>query len=223
MNYTFCERLMWFALAGASFRVLRLEQPKLATRIQKRKAKSTYKAIIARTPEIGTLKENPLRICLAGGAVWLSLYESSEGKLSETLFAKMVEESMRAPLVVASFKAKRKTAFTIAAQKKRQDNATKNNTNQSPCNWNVTMTLGRNADEYTLVYHSCGLCGLGRQEGLFHLVKYLCVLDFASTELMGGTLFRTKTLASGGDCCDFYVCRKGSRWEQERLENAELS
>lgn len=32
---------------------------------------------------------------------------------------------------------------------------------------------------------------------------------------MGGRLYRTKTLASGGDCCDFYICKKDSRWDME--------
>jgi hypothetical protein len=32
-------------------------------------------------------------------------------------------------------------------------------------------------------------------------------------DMMGGVLHRTKTLATGGDCCDFYVCKKGSKWD----------
>lgn len=37
-----------------------------------------------------------------------------------------------------------------------------------------------------------------------------------SVDWMGGQLYRTKTLAAGGDCCDFYICKKGSRWDKER-------
>ena len=36
------------------------------------------------------------------------------------------------------------------------------------------------------------------------------------TKLMvGGVLYRTKTLAAGGDCCDFYICKKKSKWDTE--------
>lgn len=216
MNVTFCENLMWFALAGPSFRALQAELPGTDLKGMKTDARKAYKAIIARTADVGTLKENPLRICLAGGAVWLAIYEASNPKLPEPVFAKMVAKSMEAPLVSASFKAKKKKAFTIGAQKKRRDAALRCNPNASPCNWNATVQLGRDADEYSITYHKCGLCGLGQQEGLFHLVKYLCVLDYASFELMGGALFRTKTLATGGDCCDFYICRKGSEREKEK-------
>lgn len=44
----------------------------------------------------------------------------------------------------------------------------------------------------------------------------MCVLDTLSVEWMGGVLYRTKTLAGGGDCCDFYMCKKGSKWDAER-------
>ena len=44
-------------------------------------------------------------------------------------------------------------------------------------------------------------------------MPYMCVLDILSVEWMGGVLYRTKTLAEGGDCCDFYMCRKGSEWD----------
>ena len=73
---------------------------------------------------------------------------------------------------------------------------------------NAEVIFGRDAEEYTILYHQCGLCALGRQEGLPHLVPYLCALDTMSVDWMGGRLYRTKTLAAGGDCCDFYICKR---------------
>ncbi|MBO5146434.1 MAG: L-2-amino-thiazoline-4-carboxylic acid hydrolase [Lachnospiraceae bacterium] len=49
---------------------------------------------------------------------------------------------------------------------------------------------------------------------LSRLVPYLCVLDTLTIDWMGGVLHRTKTLATGGDCCDFYLCKKGSKWDE---------
>ena len=37
-----------------------------------------------------------------------------------------------------------------------------------------------------------------------------------SIDWMGGVLYRTKTLATGGDCCDFYICKKDSKWDREK-------
>lgn len=78
----------------------------------------------------------------------------------------------------------------------------------------TTETIpGRDGDEYTTIYRQCGLCELGRKLGHSELVPYMCQMDYISVDMMSGVLHRTKTLATGGDCCDFYVCKKGSKWD----------
>ena len=84
------------------------------------------------------------------------------------------------------------------------------------------VILGRDAEEYTILYRQCGLCTLGRQEGLPHLVPYLCALDTLSIDWMGGALYRTKPLATGGDCCGFYICKKDSKWDREHKAGGSL-
>ena len=44
----------------------------------------------------------------------------------------------------------------------------------------------------------------------------MCVLDTLSVDMFGGVLYRTKTLAEGRDCCDFYICKKGSHWDLKK-------
>lgn len=63
-------------------------------------------------------------------------------------------------------------------------------------------------------YHQCGLCALGKQEHCEDLIPYMCEMDYISVELMGGVLHRTGTIATGAECCDFYVCKKGSKWDK---------
>ena len=114
---------------------------------------------------------------------------------------------------------KAKTTFTLEAQQKRAANAVRDNAAPGgEFNWQAEVILGRDTEEYTILYHQCGLCALGRQEGLPQLVKYLCALDTMSIGWMGGTLYRTKTLATGGDCCDFYICKKNSKWDKKQRE-----
>ena len=48
------------------------------------------------------------------------------------------------------------------------------------------------------------------------LIPYMCAMDFISVDLMGGVLYRTGTLAEGAEKCDFYVCKKDSKWDKER-------
>ena len=217
MQYTFCEKLMWFALAKLSFRQLDKTQSRWNTPAFRHRAKEIFREMTARTPDIGSLKENPQRICLSGGMVWLSIYKAAEGAMDETTFADMVSGSMDSPLIRAAFKMKKKTVFTLKAQQFRKDTSARTNllSRDNPFHWNAEVILGRDADEYRINYRQCGLCALGRQEGVLHLVKHMCALDTMSIDWMGGVLYRTKTLANGGDCCDFHICKKDSPWDRE--------
>ena len=208
MNYTYCERLMWVAIAPAAFRYLARQELGWDISALKQLSKQIYRQMVSRTPDIGSMMENPLRVCLTGGILWLSIYKAAEEKMSEKCFEGMVSASMRSPLVVAAFRSKAKTAFTLKAQQKRATVAPLANADRNSFQWNAEFIFGRDAEEYTILYRQCGLCALGRQEGLPHLVPYLCALDTMSVDWMGGRLYRTKTLAAAGDCCDFYICQK---------------
>lgn len=217
MRRSACETVIWLAMAPAALGYLRETEPDWNISGLKRGAGETYRQMIGRTPDIGSLKENSLRICLAAGMLWLSFYEAAEGAMSEERFGGMVEASMNAPLVKASFTGKAKSAFTLKAQKKRAADAVRANAGPGGAfNWKAEVILGRDADEYTILYRRCGLCALGKQEGLSHLVPDMCAIDTLSFDWMGGRLYRTQTLASGGEECDFYICRKGSRWDRGR-------
>ena len=104
------------------------------------------------------MMENPLRVCLTGGILWLSIYKAAEEKMSEKRFEGMVSASMRSPLVVAAFRGKAKTAFTLKAQYKRAATASLADADRNPFQWNAEVIFGRDAEEYTILYHQCGLC-----------------------------------------------------------------
>jgi len=209
--------MIWLAMAPAALGYLRETEPNWDIPGLKRKARETYRQMIGRTPNIGSLKENSLRICQAAGMLWLSFYEAAEGNMSEERFAGVVDADMNAPLVKKWFQAKGKIVFTLEGQKKRHEKAVQGNAAPGGAfNWNTEVLLGRDADEYTILYHRCGLCALGKQEGLPFLVPYMCAVDTMSVEWTGGRLYRTQTLASGGEQCDFCICRKGSKWDKER-------
>ena len=108
-------------------------------------------------------------------------------------------------------------AIFITYQKKKvKKDRIANAISDSEFNWMTETIPGRDADEYTINYHRCGLCALGKQEHLEELIPYMCAMDFISADLMGGVLYRTGTLAEGAEKCDFYVCKKDSKWDKER-------
>ena len=89
----------------------------------------------------------------------------------------------------------------------REDAARRSQSSEYELDW-VSTFKRVDADCYEFTYSKCGLCELGRREGCFHLIKYLCLTDFISFDLGGARLVREHTIASGDDFCDFHVYRK---------------
>ena len=213
MKISLCEKIMWYALSPTIFKFIEQYWEDIDIQSIKRLSKGNYKAMISRTPDIGSFRKNPLRIPLAGGMLWLSVYDAMEGKMNEEQFGEMVSATIEAPMLKKNFQ--KQKAFDIKKQKKKiEKNKVANSASDSEFNWNTELILGRDEDEYTVIYHRCGLCALGKQEHHEELIPYMCKMDYETIAMTGGVLKRQGTLASGADCCDFYVCKKGSKWDK---------
>lgn len=212
MKYTFCEKVLWYAMNKTIINFLNIKHPNWDIKLLKSNAKKRYKEIVTDLPDIGSITKNSLRICLSGGALWLAFYETCEEKITDDEFGEMVEATMKAPIIVKAFSSK--NPFTKKAQIKKEKSVKRDNkASDSEFNWNTEFIKGRDENEYTIIYKQCGICALARKLNHPELVKYMCALDIMSVDMLGGVLHRTKTLAEGKDCCDFYICKKGSRWD----------
>ena len=212
MKYTFCEKVLWYAMNKTIINFLNIKHPNWDIKLLKSNAKKRYKEIVTDLPDIGSITKNSLRICLSGGALWLAFYETCEEKITDDEFGEMVEATMKAPIIVKAFSSK--NPFTKKAQIKKEKSVKRDNkASDSEFNWNTEFIKGRDENEYTVIYKQCGICALARKLNHPELVKYMCALDIMSVDMLGGVLHRTKTLAEGKDCCDFYICKKGSRWD----------
>ena len=216
MKYTSCEALLWRVMIAPMERVAARCGGALDRRSWRRDTGRIYREIIARTPDVGSMRENPLRMSLSGGALWIAGWKAARGRMNAQAFADMVTACMRTKVMKLAFSAK--SPFTEKAQRKRVESARRANAIDSPMNWNTEVIPGRDAEEITILYHRCGLCALGRREGCAQLLPHMCQCDFISVDYMGGRLYRTQTLAEGGSCCDFYICKKGSHWDRMRQE-----
>ena len=213
MKISLCEKIMWYALSPTIFKFIEQYWEDIDIQSIKRLSKGNYKAMISRTPDIGSFRKNPLRIPLAGGMLWLSVYDAMEGKMNEEQFGEMVSATIEAPMLKKNFQ--KQKPFDIKTQKKKiEKNKVANSASDSEFNWNTELILGRDEDEYTVIYHRCGLCALGKQEHHEELIPYMCKMDYETIAMMGGVLKRKGTIATGADCCDFYVCKKGSKWDK---------
>ena len=213
MKNSLCEKIMWYVLSPTIFQFIKQYWKDIDIKNVKRISKKNYKDMIKRTPDIGSLRKNPLRVCLTSGILWLSIYEAMEGKMDQEQFGEMVSATMEAPILKKNFQ--KQKAFDIKTQKKKiEKNKIANAVSDSEFNWNTELILGRDENEYTVIYHRCWLCALGKQEHHEELIPYMCKMDYETIAMMGGVLKRKGTIATGADCCDFYICKKGSKWDK---------
>ena len=213
MKNSLCEKIMWYVLSPTIFQFIKQYWKDINIKNVKRISKKNYKDMIKRTPDIGSLRKNPLRVCLTSGILWLSICEAMEGKMDQEQFGEMVSATMEAPILKKNFQ--KQKAFDIKTQKKKiEKNKIANAVSDSEFNWNTELILGRDENEYTVIYHRCGLCALGKQEHHEELIPYMCKMDYETIAMMGGVLKRKGTIATGADCCDFYICKKGSKWDK---------
>lgn len=213
MKNTICEKFMWLAMKGTILKFISAELASSDAKTIERKFKQQYKRMLAEVDDIGPLTKNPLRICLTGGVIWMAAYEACEGKMDEDMFSHMVTYTMYSPLFQKAFGAK--DPFVTEKQKKKRITfRDANNISDSEYNWYTDYMPGRDETEYFCTYRKCGLCTLGKKYGHPELIPYMCQMDYISIDMMGAALYRTQTLATGGDFCDFHVVKKGSKWNE---------
>ena len=66
MTYTYCERLMWAAIAPAAFRYLARQELGWDIFALKQRSMQLYRQMVSRTPDIGSMMKNPLRVSQCG-------------------------------------------------------------------------------------------------------------------------------------------------------------
>lgn len=177
--------------------------PERDWRTIKRTTSSEYRAMVTRTPGIGggSLQSNLLM-----GCYFFSL-PKADPQMTPELMDKMFDYGFSLPIMVKLHAgAKRKgELFTDEHQDKRVAEAAASRDSDYELDWRYTYVKGK--DEFWCTYTECGLVKLARRESMEAYMPCLCRSDYANYRLQGAKLERTKTLGSGGDCCDFHVVR----------------
>lgn len=172
------------------------------TKETKKEIKREYKAMVLRTP--GLDKGNSLEKNLYIGCYLLSFAKAAPQIVNEERFSGIIK-AMCDEMVRRS--KEDDSMFSEKNIRKRQLAAEKSQSSDKEMDWISTFER-KNEDHYEFTYSKCGLCELGRREGCFHLIKYLCLTDYISFDLGGAKLVREHTIANGDGYCDFQVYRK---------------
>lgn len=205
--YDVTARFLWHFFSPIFFPPLKEHCPAINIPVLRKASKKRYREILARTPSIGSTKENPLAMALTWGALVIAVYQSGGGKISEEALGKMVAAMGKNPLMRRMNK---KDPFTRIFQDQKEAQAKASQEKENPYDWKSEFIPGDTLEEYGINYTRCGLCRLAQQEGCTNIVPQMCQFDFISADFMGAELTRTKTLAEGADCCDFRYRKKSA-------------
>jgi len=224
MHYCIMDRIMWHFMQGTCLKAVRQEKPTWDYKWLRKEAKKRFREIVEETPSIGSYSENSLKKNLNGGMIWLAIYEVAHERYGDEmnidLYEKMCRASISMPLMLKM--AKKMKIFTEKAQQAKIKRTERENAIQSPFNWQAQYVVGKADEEFTFFYTRCGLCELAKRRGHLDILPAMCRTDYILIEAMGAILHRDKTLASGDDCCYYYLTKPGSdaerRWKAAHPE-----
>ncbi len=110
MQYGLIGGFVKFAFSKTCYDYIEKTLPSIDMSSYSKRVSQTYKAIVRRTPGIGSMKDNMFVMTMYAGAFVIALYKEAEGKLDGETFAGLVRAAAHCPLMV---KAKQgKSAFT---------------------------------------------------------------------------------------------------------------
>ncbi len=196
---------MKFFLKNPIYRTIKKEAPQIYTDDYKKRVSHEYRKILERTDGIGG-KENPMEIILYFLAFLIAVYKSANGKMSEKTFEFIVDELSNSSVLKIS--SKLSSAFSKRNIKTFRNLAKMSKEQKYKNNWVMTFDYKKENEEFFMTYTQCALCKIGKDEGVFNIIKYLCKIDYYMFKHKNVILDRTKTLAYGDDCCNFHVMSK---------------
>lgn len=205
MKYGILGGFIRLAFARTAFDYVEKAVPEMDMASYKKRVLKEYRAIVERTPGVGSMKDNMFVMTMYAGAFLIALYKEAEGKLDEEKLKGLVRAAAYCPLMV---KAKQgKSAFTDKeiANRTRQSKWSRDHIQEYPMNWYYYFEAVPGQEEYYITHKQCGICKLTRQEHCEQITKYLCMMDYYTFEMQGAVLDRTKTLGYGDDECNFHL------------------
>ena len=205
MKYGLTGGFIRLAFAKTAFGYIEREVPGIDIGAYKKRVLKEYRAIVARTPGIGSMRENMFVMTLYAGAFLIALYKEADGKLDEEKLKGLVRVAAYCPMMVKAKKGR--SAFTEKeiANRTKQAQWSRNNIEKYPMNWYYYFKNVPGKEEYYITHKQCGICKLTEQEHCRDITKHLCMMDYYTFEMQDAVLDRTKTLGYGDDECNFHL------------------
>ncbi len=169
------------------------------------KTDSVYRNMLNRADNIG--KDNPMASNLYEGLLFLALWEAADGKISVDDLREITRAVMQFPAmkVVGLFMNANKSGLE-KLEKRMHKNAEwlEVHPQYKGVSWDFNFDKTKHSEGFYYHFTRCPLNDFARREGYLEVLPVMCEIDLLSAELMHAKLIRKQTLASGGECCDYW-------------------
>ena len=192
MNYCMTLRMLGMVLNGITKKAIPDQQ------IQKN-IQRTYREIVNRASDIGS--GNTLLGAYGLAAYFIAMNRCDQ--LTPEQNCAIMEEGLRHSKAYRLTMGDAEHYFSEKHMAARRKWSKETYQHKYKNDWLVDVLEKTDEFEFGFDYHECGVCKLCRDEGCFEYAKYLCRLDYMTSEIMGVKLKRTMTLADGFEKCDF--------------------
>lgn len=205
MKYGFMPKIMWLAFNKTFKKELHNTLNETSYKIVMKKAHKKYKEILEGIDEFA--KDDRFLMNILSCAMLASVLLSLENKYSVEEIRQYYKKSMCENFFLKKA-AKKSKSYTIKGREKLKKQAEKSMSNTNPYSWKFSVEDGKNINEYTATFYTCGICHLMNKLGLGEYVPAMCHLDYDMASLNNTTFTREYTLASGGPYCDCHYNHK---------------
>lgn len=183
--------------------VRRFGKEEAASLIQKTDA--VYRDMLNRADDIG--KDNPMASNLYEGLLFFALWEAADGKISIDDLREITRAVMQFPamkLVGLFVNANRSGLEKLEKRMHKNAEWLEVHPQYKGVSWDFNFDKTRHSEGFYYHFTRCPLNDFARREGYIEVLPVMCEIDLLSAELMHAKLIRKQTLASGGDCCDYW-------------------
>ncbi len=174
-----------------------------AKKVMKR-AENRYLNIVHNAPSVG--KHNPKLIDILFTAFVSSIYIAGEGKISSEQMGSLITDGMEQVYLFRK-SVEMGDHFCKHWQDKRYKQSLFSQRRVYPADFVSEFIYGKTYNEYGINYSECALYKLLQREDCVELIPHICNFDYLMAKHMKAKLVRTKTLATGGDICDFWYTK----------------
>ena len=183
--------------------VRRFGKEEAASLIQKTDV--VYRDMLNRADDIG--KDNPMASNLYEGLLFLALWEAADGKISVDDLREITRAVMQFPamkLVGLFVNANRSGLEKLEKRMHKNAEWLEVHPQYKGVSWDFNFDKTKHSEGVYYHFTRCPLNDFARREGYIEVLPVMCEIDLLSAELMHAKLIRKQTLASGGDCCDYW-------------------